>query len=113
MFEQGGLTPHQALRAATLHGAEYLGLDNDLGSLEVGKLEDLIVLDENPLYDLLSSDDIRYVMVNGRIFDAMTMDEIGNHPQERGEFWFERDEVSDGFVWQGESESNLYLHGRR
>ena len=113
MFEQGGLTPHQALRAATLHGAEYLGLDGDLGSLEVGKLADLIVLNENPLDDLRSSDSIRYVMVNGRIYDAMSMNEIGNHPKERGPFWFERDEVSDGFVWQGESESNLYLHGRR
>ncbi len=100
MFEQGGLTPHQALRAATLHGAEYLGLDGDIGSLEVGKLADLVVLNQNPLEDLRSSDDIRYVMVNGRLFDAMTMDELGNQPRERTPFWFEREEVSDSFIWR-------------
>lgn len=83
MLGQGGFTPMQALRAATLSGAEYLGMDGDLGSIEVGKLADLIVLDGNPLADLRQTDSTRLVMVNGRLFDAVTMNEVGNHPRPR------------------------------
>ena len=79
MLQQGGMTNHEALRAATLHGAEYLGLDADIGSLVRGKLADLIVLDRNPLENVRNSTSIRYVMVNGRIFDAETMAQTGNH----------------------------------
>ena len=101
MFVQGGMTAHEALRAATLHPAKHLGLDADLGSLEVGKLADLVVIDGNPLEDIYVSDNIDYVMVNGRIYDAETMDEVGNHPQSRPRFWWERDEVDDSWVWKG------------
>jgi imidazolonepropionase-like amidohydrolase len=89
MLEQGGMTPLEALQAGTIAGARYLGLDRDLGSLEAGKLADLIVLDGNPLEDLRSSETVRYTMVGGRLYDAWTLDEIGNHPRERGRFWFE------------------------
>ena len=80
MLQQGGMTNHEALRAATLHGAEYLGLDADIGSLAPGKLADLIVLDRNPLESIRNSTSISHVMVNGRIFDAATMAQLGNHP---------------------------------
>jgi imidazolonepropionase-like amidohydrolase len=100
MFVQGGLTPHAALRAATLHPAEHLGLDADLGSLEVGKLADLVVIDGNPLEDIYVSDDIDYVMVNGRIYDAEKMNEVGNHAKPRPQFWWERDDVDDSWVWR-------------
>jgi imidazolonepropionase-like amidohydrolase/Tol biopolymer transport system component len=100
MFVQGGMTPHEALRSATLHGAQYLGLDGDIGSLEVGKLADLVVLDGNPLEDIYQSENVRYVMVNGRVYDAETMDQIGNHPQARQPFWWERDEVRDDWLWR-------------
>jgi hypothetical protein len=80
MMQMGGMTNHEALRAATLNGARALGLDKDVGSLETGKLADLIVLDSNPLENIRNTQSIRYVMVNGRIFDAATMAQIGNHP---------------------------------
>jgi imidazolonepropionase-like amidohydrolase/Tol biopolymer transport system component len=91
MFGQGGMKPLKALRAGTLSGAQYLGLDKDIGSLEAGKLADLIVLDKNPLEDLRNTDSVRYTMVNGRLYDAATMNEVGPQPRERAKFFFERE----------------------
>ncbi len=99
MFEQGGMTPHEALRSATMHGATYLGMDHELGSLEAGKRADLLVLDENPLDDIRNSEEIDLVMKNGRLYDAETMDEVGNHPQERGPLYFEREGETDRMIW--------------
>ena len=89
MFVQGGMTPLEALRAATLDGARYLGLDKDIGSLEPGKLADLIVLDANPLEDIRNTESIRWVVANGRVYDARTMDEAGNHPKKREPHYFQ------------------------
>jgi len=89
MLAQGGMTPIQAIRCATINGASYLGMDKEIGSLEVGKLADLIVLNENPLEDIRNSDKIKYVMLNGRLYDAMTMNEIGNHEKIRRRFWWQ------------------------
>ncbi len=88
MFGQGGMKPLEALRSSTLAGAKYLGLDKEIGSLEPGKLADLIVLDRNPLENLQNTHSVRYTMVNGRLFDAATMNEVGNHPRTRKPFWF-------------------------
>jgi imidazolonepropionase-like amidohydrolase/Tol biopolymer transport system component len=90
-FHQGGMTPMQALRASTLWPAQYLGLDRDIGSIEAGKLADIIVLDGNPLHDIRQSETVRYVMVGGRIYDAATMNEIGVTPRPRRPFFFEVD----------------------
>ena len=89
MFEQGGMTPHEALRSATLNGAHYLGLDDQIGSLEVGKLADLAILSANPLDNLRDSERVDWVMVNGRLYDAATMHQVGNHPAERKPFFFD------------------------
>lgn len=72
----GGMTPHEALRVATLMGAEALGLEQDIGSLEPGKLADIVVLDANPLENLRNTNTVRFVMINGRMFDGDTMDEV-------------------------------------
>jgi imidazolonepropionase-like amidohydrolase/Tol biopolymer transport system component len=75
-FAAGGMKPHDILRVATISGAEAIGHGKDFGSIEVGKLADLQVLDRNPLEDIRNSTSIRYVMINGRLFDANTMDEV-------------------------------------
>jgi len=80
MLAQGGMPAHEVLRAATLNGAWTLGLDRDLGSLEAGKLADLVVLDQDPLANIRNTTSVRYVMVNGRLYDATSMAQIGNHP---------------------------------
>jgi len=96
MFNQGGMTPMQSLRAATLSGAQYLGMDRDIGSLESGKLADLIVLDANPLENIRNTHSVRYTMVNGRLYDAETMNEIGNQTRTRKPFFFE---TAGGETW--------------
>jgi imidazolonepropionase-like amidohydrolase/Tol biopolymer transport system component len=90
MLSQGGMEPIRVLEAATIAGARYLGMDSEIGSIEPGKLADMVILDKNPLDDIKNTESIRYVMVNGKLYDSMTMNEIGNHPQERAPFYWER-----------------------
>ncbi|MBI3924555.1 MAG: PD40 domain-containing protein [Armatimonadetes bacterium] len=90
MLAQGGMTPHQALRVATLNGARYIGLDRELGSLEPGKLADILVLDGDPLTDIRQSEKVLYVVLNGRLFDAATMDQLYPDASPRGKFYWER-----------------------
>lgn len=90
MLQQGGMSNMEALRCATFNGAVSLGLDSQLGSLEPGKLADLIVLDKNPLENIRNSESVRYTMVNGRLYDAATLDEIGNYERKRTKFYFEQ-----------------------
>jgi imidazolonepropionase-like amidohydrolase len=70
------LGPLGALRVASLHGAHFLGADQDLGSLERGKLADLIVLNSNPLDDIHNTLDMQYVMKGGVLYDSSTLDEV-------------------------------------
>jgi adenine deaminase len=67
---------HGALEVATRHGARFLGADKDLGSLEVGKLADLIVLNGNPLQNIRATADAMYVMKSGVLYDAMSLDQL-------------------------------------
>lgn len=90
MFSQGGMSPLQAIRAATLDGARYLGLDSDIGSLSVGKLADLVVLDKNPLTDIHNTDSVSYVMKNGELFEANNMDKVWPTKEARKPFRWQR-----------------------
>jgi hypothetical protein len=76
MMQSGGMSELDALRAATVFPAEAIGLDQDLGSLEAGKLADLLILDGNPLEDIRNSNTIRWVMKNGRLYEGDTLNEV-------------------------------------
>ncbi len=89
MFGLGGMTPLEALRTATLNPARYLGLDRDIGSLEVGKLADLVIIDGDVLADIRQSDRITHVMQNGRLYEAATLNEVVSGQRVRKPLMFE------------------------
>lgn len=103
MLQQGGMSNIQALRSATMNGAYYLGMDEQIGSLTEGKLADLIVLDENPLEDIRHTNSVRYTMINGRLYDANTLNEVGNYDLPRTKFFWELNNYDASFDWHGNS----------
>jgi imidazolonepropionase-like amidohydrolase len=68
-FVEGGMPPVDALRLATLGGAELLGVAEDLGSIEAGKIADLVVLNADPREDIKRTADVYRVMKSGRLYD--------------------------------------------
>ncbi len=105
MLQQGGMTNFEALKSATLIPANYIGAGSDIGSLEKGKLADLLILDKNPLINIENTQSIEMVMINGRLYDTKTMNEIGNHPKERTPFYWELNTYNQAFPWHEESQS--------
>ncbi|PHR93177.1 MAG: amidohydrolase [Robiginitomaculum sp.] len=89
-FVRGGMSPLQALRAATITPATHLGYAKDIGSLEVGKLADLIIVDDNPLEDIRNSDHISYVMLGGRLYEAERMNEVLSGASEPAPYYWEK-----------------------
>ena len=91
MLVQGGMDELEALRMATLGGAWYVGLDGDLGSLEEGKLADLVVVDGDPLENIRESKNVEWVVLNGRLYEGGTLNQVAPEEVEREAYWWERD----------------------
>ena len=83
------MTPTEVLRAATLDSARILGIEQDVGSLEIGKCADLLVLDRNPLQDIRNSNSIRYVMRNGELYEGSTLDQLWPVKKAAPKFWWQ------------------------
>ena len=92
------MTPFEALRSGTYHGARYIGLDDEIGTIKTGKLADLLVFEKgrDPLKNIRDSDDIELVISNGRVFESRTMNQIHPEPIERAGFYWETDGFSPG-----------------
>ena len=84
----GGMTPMEVLRVATWDGAHAIGFEQDLGSVEPGKLADLIVLDKNPLDDIHNTNTVRYVMKNGRLYEGDTLNEVWPRQRQLPRMWW-------------------------
>ncbi len=88
LLHSGGLSNLETLRAATLHGAQAIGYAQDLGSIEVGKLADLIVLAKDPLQDIRNTNTIRYVMKNGELFEGNTLNQVWPEQKPLAPLWW-------------------------
>jgi hypothetical protein len=76
MLSSGGMTPMEVLRCATLNGSKIIGRPDDIGSIEVGKLADLLIMDKSPFQDIHNTSSIHWVMKNGELFEGDTLDQV-------------------------------------
>ncbi len=105
LLQQGGMTNLEALKTATINPATYIGMGDEIGSLKEGKLADLIIMDKNPLENIQNTNSIIYTIVNGRMYDTETMNEIGNNPKVRSQFYWENTKYNAAFPWHEDTSS--------
>jgi imidazolonepropionase-like amidohydrolase len=75
-FVEAGFTPMESLETATSNPAKFLGMEGRLGSVEPGKIADLVLLSANPLEDIRNTQKINAVVSDGRLFDRVALDQI-------------------------------------
>ena len=88
-FARGGMSPVMALKTGTIYPAQSLGMDKHVGSIEAGKLADLLILTADPSADIRNSDQIESVMLGGRMYDSKTMNEVVTGNSQRRAYWWE------------------------
>ena len=89
MLASGGMTPLEVLKCATINGAHIVGRPNEVGSLETGKLADLVIFDKSPLDDIHNTNTIHWVMKNGELFEGDTLNQV----------WPEQKKLEPLFFW--------------
>ena len=89
MLASGGMTPMEVLKCATVNGAHIVGRPAEIGSIEPGKLADLVIFDKSPLDDIHNTNTIHWVMKNGELFEGDTLDQV----------WPEEKKLETLFFW--------------
>jgi len=88
MLASGGMTPMEVLRCATVNGSKIIGRPQELGSIEPGKLADLVILDKNPLDDIHNTNTVHWVMKNGELFEGDTLNQVWPEQKKLEPLWF-------------------------
>ena len=88
MLASGGMTPLEVLKCATVNGSKIVGRPDELGSIEPGKLADLVVYDKNPLDDIHNTNTIHWVMKNGELFEGDTLNQVWPEQKKLEPLWF-------------------------